>query len=49
MHGMQADLWNPEEGTVSLGTGVTGGCEVPDVGAGTEPRSLGGIASTLKH
>lgn len=42
-------LWNPEEGTMFLGTGITGGCKIPDVGAGTEPWTLGRTASTFKQ
>lgn len=29
----------------SMGTGVAGGCELPDVGAGKQTRSSAGIAS----
>lgn len=42
-------LWRSEEGVGSLGTGVTGRCKPPDVGAGTEPGSSERAVSSLSY
>lgn len=33
-------LWRPEEGVEAPGAGVIGGCEAPDVDAGTRTQVL---------
>lgn len=38
VHMRAGALQNPGEDTGRTGAGVTGGCKLPSVGAGTEPR-----------
>lgn len=46
---MYTDKWKPQESTVFLGTGVLGGCELPNTGTGTSTRSSVRAASALNH
>jgi hypothetical protein len=39
--------WRPEEGNGFPRTSVTGGCEPPDIGVGTTPRSSSSTESVL--